>query len=279
MGSAIQLRRGWFVAALAAGLMIASVTTGLTFDQLTLEKTATLLLLPVGLSGLLLLSCVFYLGCIRRWCACAVMACLACAFWVLGSPLGAQKLSSSIERGFQPVDVNQVEPFDWLIVLGGGVMQLTNSGAQLTWAGDRVMLAARLWHAGKVRQLVATGGPVWSDPGASSSKTDEIWKEIAIPEENIKMVPGRNTSEEMARLKQFLKQRPVGRVGLLTSAWHMRRALRLAAEHKLYPLPVAADFYSAGTALPLPLAIIPDVGSLTRSSIVIKEWLAGLVNR
>ena len=49
------------------------------------------------------------------------------------------------------------EPLDTLIVVGGGLGARTDRTPRLSGSGDRVMLAARLYHLGKASLLI-TGG-------------------------------------------------------------------------------------------------------------------------
>ncbi len=40
----------------------------------------------------------------------------------------------------------------------------------------------------------------------------------------------------------YTREHALTRVGLISSAWHLRRALRLAARHDFDPVPLPADF-------------------------------------
>ena len=114
---------------------------------------------------------------------------------------------------------------------------------QLNQAGDRLLLAAQMYHAGKVRSLICTGqsirelNPDGVDPAEQSRR---IFERLAIPRDAIRLSGGRNTAEEFRRLAEVLP--PDQRVCVLTSAWHMPRALRLAKANGLSPVAAPADF-------------------------------------
>ena len=88
-----------------------------------------------------------------------------------------------------------------------------------------------------------------------SEATTRIWTEAGIPAERITQLGGMNTSQEMIELRQFLGEHPPARVGLLTSAFHMPRAERLARKNGLQLTPIPAGFL--GLKEPLPLETDP----------------------
>ncbi|MHB8902668.1 MAG: YdcF family protein, partial [Thermoguttaceae bacterium] len=68
------------------------------------------------------------------------------------------------------------------------------------------------------------------------------------------------------------------RLGLVTSAWHMKRALRLARVNGLSLQPLPADF--RGTAIEwAPRDFNPTGSGFLKSELACKEILAGLVGR
>ncbi len=65
------------------------------------------------------------------------------------------------------------------------------------------------------------------------SKTVEIWTKLGIDSAAIRSIGGRNTFEEMQQVKEIWSELPGKKVGLLTSALHLPRAVRLAG-HKVW---------------------------------------------
>mgnify|MGYP001795759458 CR=1 FL=1 len=135
-------------------------------------------------------------------------------------------------------------PFDAVVVLGGGTSSTPRGEAQLGSSGDRVLLAARLHRRGRTRRLVTSGAPT---PGFSShdaaAATRRIWRDLGVPDEDIVVVAGARNTREEARL-HTARAREEGwqRVGLLTSAWHLPRALRAFREAGLRDVvPLPAD--------------------------------------
>ena len=111
-----------------------------------------------------------------------------------------------------------------------------------------------------------------------------VWQDLGVPKEAITLLPAANTSEEVAAMKILIEQMGVERVGLLTSAWHLPRAVRLAKKQGLDVVPVPADFRS-NTSTPriswrgLLTNFVPNPLSFWETSLAVKEYLAGVVER
>lgn len=256
----------------------------LSAPRIVIEKTLTLLVLPAGLLGLLLAG-VFCLLVLRRCWVWSLLAFLVAAvYWTLSSPAFALRLMALLESRYQPVEIASVERFDYLVVLGGGALQLHGGSVQLGTSGDRVMLAARLWHAGKVATLVTSGSGLLAGSGDApllAGVTQKIWRDIGIPSQAVRLIAGRNTFEEIDSVAELLRDVSPApqRVGLLTSAWHLQRAMRLADQRGLSLVPVAADFYSLQPPVPFPLSLLPQSDGIWQSSAAVRELLAGIVRR
>ena len=165
-----------------------------------------------------------------------------------------------------------------MIVLGVGTVKTPAGGEQLGLAGDRVVLGARLYRRGLARRLVTTGQSFTASGPSPAEQTTAIWRDLGVPSSDILQLGGRSTQEEMLAIAQLIEQEDWQRVGLVTSAWHMPRAMRLAGEQSLSLTPLPADFrqdYELWAAV----ILVPDATSLQKTSIAMKEFLAGLVGR
>ena len=94
------------------------------------------------------------------------------------------------------------------------------------------------------------------------------------------MIRGKNTFEEMQNAKLFLEQQKLsdGKIGIVSSAWHLNRAGRLAQSNGLDPVLIPADFRSTFFTNG-PNLVIPAAHHLGTSARCIKEHLATLVGR
>lgn len=169
------------------------------------------------------------------------------------------------------------EPLEAVFVLGGGTSLDTRGEARVGPAGDRLVEAARLWHAGKTRRLVASGAASDRDLAAESRR---IWRDLGIPEEAILAVPETclNTSQEVAAYRRLAVRQGWRRVGLLTSSSHLPRAMALARREGLDAMPLHAD--SQGRAVPFQLwHLVPQEEGLRLTQMVAWELLGKVVGR
>lgn len=255
---------------------------GLVSGPTMVEKLLTALATPVGLVWLGLIVLVYF--CIlnrQSWPAITGFGCWL-VLTVGGNQLVANWIANSLEAPFQDIDIFQVEPFDTVVVLGGGTKTLQNGRSQLSSSGDRVATAARLYHAGQVKRLVCSGTQTFrSTPKDLHPREEaaEILIGLGVPKEFVLQMKGENSSQEMANLKTWIDQFGAGgRVGILTSAWHLPRAIRLAESKGLEVHPIPSDFVS-GPFAPSPRLVIPSGGNLMRTGQMLKEYLARVVAR
>jgi uncharacterized SAM-binding protein YcdF (DUF218 family) len=234
------------IALWAAVVAVLLVCSGFVVDgKLVAEKTLTKLTFPFGLFWLLLTG--WMLDRLRS-CQLAQWVAPGLAWLVMtGASCGpiVNQVVRQLETSVQPFQPERDPPLDLLVVLGGGT-HLGPFRAEAGDAGDRVLYAAQLFHQGNTKRLLTTGESL---PGLRGDRVDpsqltiEIWTQLGIDRDTIETLGGRNTFEELQALQQMLEgDASHGRVGLLTSAWHLPRAIRLGRAAGLHDLvPVAAD--------------------------------------
>lgn len=129
--------------------------------------------------------------------------------------------------------------YDAALVLGGRL------------CAERADAAAELYHAGRTKYLMPTGGVEWDRGGEMISEAlylARLLGERGVPEEAILIEnEARTTKENMIcctlQLQRRLRIENVKRVCIVTSDWHLRRSVELA---KLFlPRTVAVSGYAA----------------------------------
>jgi uncharacterized SAM-binding protein YcdF (DUF218 family) len=214
-------------------------------SPISVEKTLGMLAMPASLVWLLILALAWL--CLRRrqWAPGALALAAALLYAALGNIYLAEAAADTLERQVPPVQVDRLPTFDAVWVLGGGADQDRSGRPQLSIAGDRVFLAARLWHAGKARLLVASGvapdghGGRWD----GGRETGALWRAVGVPGQAILAVPEPcwNTRDEIRACARLRAQRGWKQVALVSSASHLPRALALAAKAGLTVTPLGAD--------------------------------------
>jgi uncharacterized SAM-binding protein YcdF (DUF218 family) len=246
-----------------------------------LRKFVGLCMMPAGLVwlGLLSLARVLVARGLLRFAAAAL------ALWALYTMAGNAWLGGVaagwLQRPYSSIDPFAQGTFDAVLVLGGGV-EVTDEGVpMLTAAGDRVVLAARLFRAGKT-SLLATSGPFMPLPGgrwaSDAAATAKLWTQLGVPPEDIVLLEGpRSTTDEVLALKRAVASHGWRRIGLLTSAWHLRRAMRLCARYGVEATPLPADSFDPPR---MELRwIVPQQLGFWRVQVVFWEALGALAGR
>ena len=194
---------------------------------------------------------------------------------ITGNQWVGNQVMNWLERdyvGIQPLDQ---EPFDVVIVLGGCTNLRPGGTPQLTGAGDRVMLAARLYHAQLTPQIVCTGGK----PGRNAAEqAQRLLMNVGVKGTNLMQIGGHNTKQELEAISGLVKQHDWKRIGLITSAWHLRRAMQNAARQELSLIPLPANF--RGSLAPWSWTdLVPSAGGFSDSHYAMKEILGSAVGR
>lgn len=229
------------------------------------QKLLGTLAMPAGLVWMALLGLSLWLGRRRQWLPFAVSLGLWVAYGAAGNPYLGAALVAGLERRVPPLP-DQAPPFDALFVLGGGTEVDPTGEPILGSAGDRVAQAARLWHAGRVRTLVASG---WfrdtvGGPRDGGQDTRALWRSLGVPDSAIVVVaePCWITRDEIGAYARLKAARGWKRTALLSSAWHLPRAMALAEKAGLEVTPVGADWRGRDRAFSLEGLVPHDLGFL-----------------
>ena len=136
---------------------------------------------------------------------------------------------------------------DAVVVFAGGVGESGQAGGGYQ---ERVKQAVDLYQAGHASQLVFSSGFIFAFREAEVMRTLAI--SSGIPESAIHLESqATNTYENVRYSAELLRQRGWNRVLLVSSPYHMRRALltweRVAADIEVIPTPVpVSQFYAHG---------------------------------
>ena len=255
------------------------------YGQAMAEKSLTALLQPVGLVWICL-ALMAYFAALRRHYISAGL-CLFC--WLLvtvaGNQLVCNSLAKSMESRYYHMNPYEGDDYQYGLLLGGGTSMGPNGQSQLNMGGDRLAVTWRMYEKGKIKKIICSGtNSFGGDEAKGPAETaSEILEALGVPKSDLILLPGDNTSEEMVNLKAWVMQQneanvEVGRVAVISSAWHLPRIKRLAREQELDTDPVPANFLSA-PIIATPHTVIPGAYQMLVTSQILKEFLAGIVDR
>ncbi|MEI6607316.1 MAG: YdcF family protein [Verrucomicrobiota bacterium] len=230
-------------------LMLPTAVCGLLLlcslpSLLIAKKIVALLVLPPGLLWLGLMVLAGWPG-LRRG-GRSLVALVLLGYTLTGNPWLGGWLLGCLESPYVAVS-QPAQRFDAICVLGGGSSARPDGTPQLGPAGDRLLEPARMFLAGKTEYLVASGLNV-TDGGGTRSLADDtaaLWRDLGIPETAIiRLSEPRTTKEEILAYKALIAGRSWQRVGVCSSAWHLRRVEAICRNEGLLMIPLPADFLS-----------------------------------
>nr|WP_161501543.1 YdcF family protein [Rhodopirellula sp. SM50] len=297
---------GWFkawavgIGAAGALALLLIVWTGVQGGRSPAERAATSLAMPVALIWLLLFAGMIANG-IRKQTRLATLfglAWLAVGITFNGSVAGRFLRSLEYPVASDPA-ANLESTLDAVVLLGGYAADNRFEVPQLGNDGQRLLFAAQLWHAGKTKTLISTGTAT-GDARDPSLIGRELLTSIGVPDHVIFEVSGVNTDAEMVHLKAFFEDPPdqwlqlVGAtrdqfsagpqaggpsIGLVTSAVHLSRAMRLADKRGVTFAPLGCDFNGRPAGRFELRDLIPSSGAGKTFAVALKEQLARIVGR
>ncbi|MEA2884677.1 MAG: hypothetical protein QOH32_3933 [Bradyrhizobium sp.] len=243
-----------------------------------LSKTLGVMLLPsnfligLGLIGLVLLFT--RLASHGRRLLAAAFVLLAICGW---SPLGSLLLVP-LEQRFSSWDAARGAP-DGVVVLGGAIDpdRSATRGVPVFRGGvDRLITAAALAHRYPQARIIYSGGSanlVADDAAKEAEFAVAIFESLGIAKQRLILESrSRNTQENAEFSKAMASPKPGERWLLVTSAWHMPRAIGVFRTAGFAVEPAPADWRTAGgNSLPAPATLASD--NLGNCDTAIREWI------
>ena len=166
-----------------------------------------------------------------RWQRLSFYTALLATGWLYlcSTALFADYLSGTLERGFVPRAMSVIAPADAIVLLGGAMRGDTHMGTlpDLNTHADRLVHAVALYKAGKAPVILLTGG---GPPGArtEAQQMKDILAVMGVPGKQVLLENlSRDTHDNAVYCARILKAKGMQRILLVTSAYHMRRAVAL----------------------------------------------------
>jgi uncharacterized SAM-binding protein YcdF (DUF218 family) len=188
-----------------------------------------------------------------------------------------------LENRFQPWDATRGTPTG-IIVLGGAIrpkVSIQRGEISLTGAAERLIAAVELYRRYPTVRVVFAGGSanvVFG--GRSESEFAAIFLErVGVPRDHIEFESSsRNTMENAVNAVHFVMPKPGERWLLITSAWHMPRAIGLFRKAGFSVEAYPVDWQTGGWGDLATLSFAPLEG-LRHLDIAAHEWVGLIFDR
>jgi uncharacterized SAM-binding protein YcdF (DUF218 family) len=176
--------------------------------------------------------------------------------------------------------VQELATYDVGIVLGGYVNYSSSSWGDrlnLNERPNRLIQAIQLYQRGKIKKILLSGaaGTILDPRLEEDPQLTDFLLQAGIPEEDILVEPrSKNTFENIRFSKQLIdEQLPQSNILLITSAFHVRRAMAICKKEKLDCTPFSTDKIAKPIHWSPNSWLLPDHSALQSWEILIKEWV------
>lgn len=232
-------------------------------------------ILPILFSPLFVIMAVLLLA--VWWKRRRLVLLAICSLWVASMPLTGKYLMAQLEHGQVLQQPNAVPQADAIVVLSGILTAVEGEGGlQTEWLDpDRYFGGLALFKAGKAPKLIFTRGQLpWTDniePEGEYLKRKAI--EDGIPSSQILLTDiVENTEDEAIATRALLKDNDDAKILLVTSAFHMPRAMDVFLTQGLDVVPYSVDFKVRAEKSTF-MAYLPSAVALAQTSLYVREML------
>ncbi len=167
------------------------------------------------------------------------------------------------------------------IVLGGiASYDVQLDRVQINRSADRLMQAVRLFREGKIKMILFTGGSgsILHQDVKEGELVKRLLLQMNVPDSCIIIENNsKNTHENAVETKVALEKKfNPGKFLLITSGFHMNRAMGCFKEAGLNVTPYVTDRYSGPRKWEFDHLIIPNVYTLSNWNTLMHEWVGVL---
>ncbi len=251
---------------------------------LVLYKLLPLLIMPTGVTCLLLLFGLFLMVLGARRFAFFTTACGLAVLITGALPVTAERLGRPLERMYPSHIAASAPAADAIIVLGGGVdlPASPRRGPEFNGSGDRLLEGARLYRAGRAPVVLLSGGNVFNqiDMKGESTYAAELVAMLGVdPAAVVVEADSRTTFENAVQCRRYLRKKGIRRVLLVTSASHMPRAVATFDSAGIDVVAAPVDYRFTDVKKPSIMKFIPNASALSSTTTMLHEYFGFFVYR
>jgi uncharacterized SAM-binding protein YcdF (DUF218 family) len=195
-------------------------------------------------------------------------------FYASSIPLVTDSIISSLERQYIPP---QNPKGDVIIMLGGGATldtpNLDFKGHLSGYSSNRLLTTLELYKRLNV-PIIISGGKVFESSGTESEIGRNILTAVGVPTSNI-IIDDRsiNTTENAKYTNEILQKYNFKNPILVTSAFHMPRAVKQFEKFKVKVTPYPTDYQTDIHKVFEMNDLIPSGDSMSKLSLAVKEYI------
>ncbi|MBR2179249.1 MAG: YdcF family protein [Selenomonadaceae bacterium] len=212
-----------------------------------------------------------------------IIATITFAFYLLCTGFIAERVLGDLESEYPPPDDILSSDADVIIMLGGGaipdVPDVDGYGALCSSPANRLLTAVRLQRKLNI-PILLSGGQVYSDTGAEAKIASKVLRSLGVDSKDI-IVETRsiNTTQNAKYSIEILKKRKLRKPILVTSAFHISRAVLNFEQQGVSVIPYPTDYLVTHSPVFHYTKLRPQSEALLANVMVLQERLRTLVTR
>ena len=240
------------------------------------------MILPPGLFIILLILLTIHLTKINLRLS-ALVGIGTLIFYLLCTGLVADFFMGKLESVYKPPEKVEETGADVIILLGGGafrdVQDVEGEGTLASSAASRLLTAVRLQKLLDL-PIILSGGQVYSDSGAEAEISGRILKSLGVPEDKILLeTKSINTTQNAIYSAEILHEKNFQKPLVVTSAFHMRRAVLNFSRQGIDIIPYPTNFTVSQNPEFHYTKLRPQAEALLLNVTVMQELLRTLVTQ
>jgi uncharacterized SAM-binding protein YcdF (DUF218 family) len=205
------------------------------------------------------------------------LACALAVFLIFSNPFIVNKITQWYQ--VKPMPMQSDETYDAGVLLGGMMGYDEPSGsAYFTASSDRFIQMLKLYKEGHIRKIIISGGNARIRPGAfrEADWLHKNFRAMGVPEADLLVERNARNTVENARFARKITDslQSSTPIVVVTSSWHMPRAMRIFEQENIPIRPFPADYQVAPyNPMFVGEAFIPSASAMQHWAVLIKEWI------
>lgn len=167
-------------------------------------------------------------------------------FYLLCTGFVAERLMGQLEKIYSPPEKIEETGADVIVLLGGGAIRdikdVDGEGVLCASSSSRLLTAVRLQKKFNL-PILLSGGQVYSDSASEALIYKRVLKSLGVPEDKILVEKESiNTTQNAIFSAEILREKNLHHPIIVTSAFHMKRAVLNFSNQGFEAIPYPTDF-------------------------------------
>jgi len=181
-----------------------------------------------------------------------------------------------LEKDYLVPQSNKPIPLDVIAVFGSGTKRIHPLKQTLNTDVStlRVVHAVKMYRQSQARYFVCSGRGERGDTVSEAQVMAQLAESLGVPRNSLQTESrSTNTAENARELHRLIGDRKA-KIGLVTSAFHMKRARREVEKYFDHVIPLPAHYLYVSSGVNPVLRLMPQAQELYKTSLALREIVA-----